>query len=137
VCVCAYRPLGRPHGVTESPTPKEARQSCCTQDWIFRLGLDVHLVDEGGSTLDVCQVTPDTGGLRSLVYRIGGPRHARNAGLGKWRSLTPSAGVYAELVRNQTLPTDPAQHDHADVSRLGIRRKIYKRNQQEKKGESA
>ena len=38
---------------------------------LSRRRLDVHVVDEGGSTLDVCQVAPDAGGLRSLAYRIG------------------------------------------------------------------
>jgi transposase len=38
---------------------------------LSRRRLDVHLVDEGGSTLEVCQVAPDTGGLKSLAYRIG------------------------------------------------------------------
>lgn len=32
--------------------------------------MDVHLVDEVGSTLEVCQVAPDLAGLRSLTYRI-------------------------------------------------------------------
>lgn len=41
---------------------------------LSRRRLDVHLVDEVGSTLEVCQVAPDPAGLRSLTYRIGASR---------------------------------------------------------------
>ena len=37
---------------------------------LSRRRLDVHLLDEAGSTLDVCQVAPDLAGLTSLAYRI-------------------------------------------------------------------
>ena len=37
---------------------------------LSRRRLDVHVVDEGGSTLEVCAVAPDVAGLKSLAYRL-------------------------------------------------------------------